>query len=106
MARPTVLTPRVRGQLGALLDAGVTQQVAANALGISRRSVTRYVGGERGAGAPQTLAELIATLPTVEQVVADAERPQERRRRRRRAPKQWEEAAAFLAASAPERWGG
>jgi hypothetical protein len=47
--RPTVLTTRVRHQLERLLDVGVSQVVAGRAVGVSTRTVARFVAQRRQA---------------------------------------------------------
>jgi hypothetical protein len=107
MARPTVLTSRVCDQLDALLACGVRQDVAGRAVGVSRRTVSRFVAHQRAASSLQTLDGSLADLPTLEEVLADRERPRRLAGRRLRAPKQdWQAVARMLEAEFPERWGG
>jgi hypothetical protein len=105
VGRRTVITPKVERQLDALLDV-VPQERAALAVGISRRSVQRYAARRRKEAEPQTLDELLASLPSFEEITADdgRARPPARRRRRARA-RGWEEAARMLETQAPQRWG-
>jgi hypothetical protein len=100
--RPTVITAKIDRQLEALLDAGVTQGVAASALGIGRRTVTRWVARRRRS--PETLEELVASLPTVEELLAQPSRPPNRPRRNKGRPA-WRDAAEALEAAYGRRWG-
>jgi hypothetical protein len=103
MARPSVLTEPVERELAQLLDVGIRQRVAANALGISTRTVQRFTARRRAAEA-ETLEQLLDRMPTLDEVLAENDRPP--RRRRRRAPKRdWQEAARVLEEEYPERWG-
>jgi hypothetical protein len=63
-----VITPKVERQLDALLDV-VSQERAALAVGISRRSVQRYAARRRKEGEPQSLEQLLASLPTFEEIM-------------------------------------
>jgi hypothetical protein len=47
VGRPAVITPRIETQLKALLNCGVTQERAALAVGVSRRTVQRFVASCR-----------------------------------------------------------
>ena len=51
MARPTALTAKTEAQLAALLACGVPQGVAAVAVGVSRRTVSRFSARRREANA-------------------------------------------------------
>jgi hypothetical protein len=99
--RPRVLSPASESQLGALLDVGVRQEVAAVAVGCSLRTVQRYAARRRAASEPETLEELLASLPSVEEIVAGAPRPPRAARGRSRG---WRTAAAALERQYPERW--
>jgi hypothetical protein len=101
-----VITPKVERQLDALLDV-VSQERAALAVGISRRSVQRYAARCRKEGEPQSLEQLLASLPTFEEIMADngRRRPPPPRRRRRSRERGWEKLAEMLETEAPQRWG-
>jgi transcriptional regulator with XRE-family HTH domain len=72
--RPTVLTDHARKQLDRMLDARVNQDIAARGLGISRRTVSRYAAERRKPPPPpQTLEELLAELPTLDEILAELE---------------------------------
>jgi hypothetical protein len=101
MGRHRAITGARERELAALLDAGVTQQRAAELLGVGLRTVNRWAGERaRSAGAGETLEEILAGIPSLEELLAGVERP--RRRRRRRTG--WEEAAVRLEAEFPDRW--
>jgi transcriptional regulator with XRE-family HTH domain len=105
VGRPPVITPRIETQLAALLDCGVTQERAALAVGVSRRTVQRFAAARRQEPEPQTLEELLAAMPTFEEVLADADRARAHARRSRRASERdWREVARMLEHDAPERW--
>jgi hypothetical protein len=100
VGRPTVLTPQVEEQLDRLLAAGVTQTVAAQALGIGSRSVSRFVARRRVELEPKSFDELLSDLA---EVVAGEEPPRRFVPRPRRTPKpDWETAAAMLAGPRPD----
>ena len=103
--RPSVVTKRVEHQLETLLAAGVTQQVAAKALGISVRTIGRYVAERRPVN-PETLDQLLAEfaqpIPLNELM---GEPSPSRRRKTRRRGKKWREAARALQEASPEHWG-
>ena len=59
VGRPRALTPQMERQLDRLLAAGVTQGVAARAVGVSRRTVQRQVKDRRDGSSPVEFDELI-----------------------------------------------
>ena len=103
--RPTVVTPKIERELEVMLALGIRQEVAARALGISTRTVGRYVAERRPVN-PETLDELLVEfaqpVPLDELLDEPSPRP---RRRTRRSGKKWREAARSLQTAAPERWG-
>jgi hypothetical protein len=102
MGRPRALDQRREQQLAAMLAAGVTQQRAALAVGVSRRTVCRFRARQRKELEQPTLAQLLEEL---EGLRADGDRARPPARRRRPAPKRdWESAAHALELDAPERW--
>jgi hypothetical protein len=64
-----------------MVDAGVRQDVAARALGVSRRTVQRALARERAGRGLQTLDELLAAVPSLDEVLAAPPRRRGRRRR-------------------------
>jgi Homeodomain-like domain len=60
VGRPQAVTGRREQQLERLLAVGVSQQVAADALGVSRRTVCRWVAARRRAAEPKPIDELIS----------------------------------------------
>jgi len=104
MGRPPVLTVKDQDQLALMIEVGVTQDNAARVLGVSRRTVARFVARERAAE-PQTLQQVLDAMPPLWQVLADLE--EEAARPARRVPKRgWRAAADQLAEEFPQRWGG
>jgi hypothetical protein len=102
--RPTVLTAKTQAQLGALLDAGIPQVVAARAVGISPRSVARFMARQREPAAPETLEEALDSLPGLDDVLADLDRPRPRRRRTPKPARDWQASARWLEVELPDRW--
>jgi hypothetical protein len=70
-------------QLDRLLAAGVSQEVAGRAIGVSRRTVQRHVQRRRLTAEPETLDQLLGKLQ----------------------PFDWKQSARFLETQYPERWG-
>jgi transcriptional regulator with XRE-family HTH domain len=105
VGRPTVITRRIEHQLAAMRDAGVTQERAAIACNVGRRTVQRWEARRRREPDPKTLEEVLASLPTFEEIVANTgpRRPPARRRQSSR-ERGWEKVARRLEAEAPERW--
>jgi transcriptional regulator with XRE-family HTH domain len=103
VGRPTVITRRIEEQLAAMRDAGVTQERAAIACNIGRRTVQRWEARRGREPEPQTLEEVLASLPTLEEIMAD-DRPRPLGRRRRSRKRDWQKAARMLEQEAPERW--
>jgi len=103
MARTRVLSPEGERQLGLLVGAGVTVATAAGALGVSTRTAQRVLARQRAE--PETLEELIASLPTPEEALAAfsvALSPVRVSRRRRSGS--WRTSAEWLEAERPESW--
>jgi hypothetical protein len=112
VGRPRVITAANEPQLEALLDAGCTQVVAARALEISPRSVSRWVADERARNpGDQTLEQLLAAIEPLDELLRAMDEPPRRRRsairsqRRRNAKTDWRDAARRLAELDPVRWG-
>jgi hypothetical protein len=87
-----------------LVDAGVTIAVAAAALGVSRRTGQRVLARQRGREG-ESLEELCASLPTLQETLAAFSPTSSRAPRRRRPVEGWREAARWLEEEHPESWG-
>jgi hypothetical protein len=70
MARRRVLNRVQERQLERLVEAGVTQAVAARAFGVSPRTAQRSLARLRAEREPKTLDELIESLPTLDEMLA------------------------------------
>lgn len=97
--RPTKLTPEVEADLVLLLGAGVPNTIAARAVGVSERSVERWMQGDlrqrvaeaRARGQAQADAASEARLVVLIALAAK---------------ENWRAAAWLLSRRWPERWGG
>jgi hypothetical protein len=88
-----MLSDGQEAQVVTLLDHGVERKVVAAVFGVSVRTASRAAALERARTRPQTLDELLRSLPTLDDVLAECERPSPGSRRSRRRPA-WAEAAA------------
>jgi hypothetical protein len=107
VGRRSVITPTLAEQLAALLDCGVTQERAALAVGISRRTVQRFASRRKQHAEPQTLEQVLAEIPSLDQVIAAGARARPRpgaRRKKRASESGWEQVARMLETDVPERW--
>jgi hypothetical protein len=96
MGRRRALSDEQEQTLVALVDrARIPVEVAGRALGVSRRTAQRALARQRAGREPATLAELLAELPSLDEVLELADLSPPRRRRRRR-PGSWQEAAEEL----------
>jgi hypothetical protein len=84
MGRPRVVTGRTEQRLERLLDAGVPQELAAKVVGVSLRTVSRWVAAKRARTTsepePDSIDELLARLDAKfeEQLLAPEEPPTSR----------------------------
>jgi len=105
MARTRKLRPEGERQLGLLVGAGVTVAVAASAVGCSRRTAQRVLARQRAGCEPETLEEVLAALPTLQEVLASfSVAPPRVRAPRRRRSGGWRASAEWLEAERPESW--
>jgi hypothetical protein len=105
MAQGRRLTAEQVRQVEALVDGGVAQQLVADVLHISRRSVTRTLARRRVEPAEPTLAEVLAPFAGDDyDPIAFAAEPSRQKQPRRRRRDDWELSARQLEATAPERW--
>jgi hypothetical protein len=70
MARRSALNKVEERQLELLVEAGVTQEIAARALGVSRRTAQRALARLQAEREPETLEDLLASLPTIDEMLA------------------------------------
>jgi hypothetical protein len=82
MAQGRRLTDNQVRQVQTLLDAGVDQTLAADVVGISRRSVCRVVARRREASQELSAVELCSALPSLAEVLAEPPRSTRGARRR------------------------
>jgi len=94
VARPTLLTPRVADDLVVLLAGGVSLSAAARAVGVSRRSVTRWAPLLR-----QRVEQMRAAGPRAVGALEEAQLPI----LLLRSP-DWRASAWWLERTYPERW--
>jgi hypothetical protein len=104
VGRSRVITPELAPQLEVLLAAGVTQRRASLALGVSERSISRFVAQQRQPAPPETLEEVLGSLPRLDEVLADLDRPRPRPRRPPKRDRGWQAAAAWLERERPGGW--
>jgi hypothetical protein len=109
VGRPRVIVGAKETQLLALLDAGVTQAVAAKALDVSLRSVSRWCAEERATTPADPFWAIVDDTASLDELLRTLGEPPRRRRsavrRHRRSNREWMEAARRLAVLDPERWG-
>jgi hypothetical protein len=105
MARRPALNKVEERQLELLVEAGVTQAIAARALGVSRSTAQRSLARLRAEREPETLDDLLAALPTIDEMLAALPPRLPVRQRQHGSSTAWRESARALEQMAPERWG-
>jgi hypothetical protein len=102
MGRPPALDARAEEEAALLLDVGVRQTVVARACGVSTRTIQRIAARHRRDAVEPSLEQLLASLPSPEQVLAEPSHPVRKRKRKRRPA--WRDVADALETQFPQRW--